>query len=142
GGNIRTLEGFEDFRLETDFWLPVYGPEVTGQARANSGVYLQERYEIQVLDSFGLDLQTNDAGAIYRRKRAGVNAATEPGTWQNYVIEFTAARWENGVKVSLPRITAWWNGQKIHDNVAVTGSTTVGEAEGPAIGGIMLQDHG
>src|SRR5690606_30754551 len=58
------------------------------------------------------------------------------------VIEFTAARWENGVKVSLPRITAWWNGQKIHDNVAVTGSTTVGEAEGPATGGIMLQDHG
>ncbi|MDH6181993.1 putative cell wall-binding protein [Microbacteriaceae bacterium SG_E_30_P1] len=142
GGNLRTLEGFEDFRLELDFWLPVYGPEVTGQNRANSGVYLQERYEIQVLDSFGLQLQTNDAGAIYLQKAADVNAATEPGTWQNYVIEFTAARWENGTKVSSPRITAWWNGQKIHDNVGVTGSTTVGEPEGPATGGILLQDHG
>ncbi|MDH6180025.1 putative cell wall-binding protein [Microbacteriaceae bacterium SG_E_30_P1] len=142
GGNIRTLEGFRDFRLDLDFWLPVLPPEVTGQDRANSGVYLQERYEMQVLDSFGIDpLQTNDAGSIYLQKAPDVNAAAEPGTWQNYVIEFTAARWEGATKVSNPRVTAWWNGQKIHDNIEVFGSTTLGEQEGPATGGIMLQDH-
>ncbi|APU13152.1 family 16 glycoside hydrolase [Actinoalloteichus fjordicus] len=144
GGDIRTKEKFGDFRMHAEWFQPQYPPEVTGQARGNSGVYIQERYEIQVLESFGIDPPaTNDAGAIYLQKAPDVNAATEMGTWQTYDIEFQAARFDSdGDKVADARVSLWWNGELVHDDVAIEGPTGAGQPETPAQGPIRLQDHG
>ena len=72
GGDIRTKQSFGDFKLHVEFWLPNLPPDVTGQARANSGVYLQDRYELQVLDSFGdTTLANNECGAHLPEAGAG-----------------------------------------------------------------------
>jgi hypothetical protein len=143
-GDIRTKQAFGDFKLHVEFWLPVLPPDVTGQDRANSGVYLQDRYEIQVLDSYGETTPKIDgAAAIYQRKPADVNAAKPAGTWQTYDITFRAARFdEAGRKTQDARVTVVWNGTTVHDDVAVAGTTGGGAAEGPAAGPIRLQDHG
>lgn len=144
GGDIRTKQGFQDFRAHVEFWLPNLPPDVTGQNRANSGVYLQERYEVQILDSYGdTTLADNEAGAIYTKKAPDVNAATAPETWQTYDITFRAARFDaEGKKTADARVTVVWNGKKVHDDVAVDGTTGGGAAEGPTAGAIRLQDHG
>ncbi|MFK4694278.1 family 16 glycoside hydrolase [Streptomyces pristinaespiralis] len=142
-GDIRTKQAFGDFKLHTEFWLPVLPPDVTGQDRANSGVYLQDRYEIQVLDSYGVPPAVDGAAAIYQRKAADVNAAKPPGTWQTYDITFRAARFdEAGRKTQDARVTVVWNGVTVHDDVAVAGPTGAGAPEGPTAGPIRLQDHG
>jgi hypothetical protein len=144
GGDIRTKERFGDFRLHAEWYQPNYPPEVTGQARGNSGVYIQERYEIQVLESFGVTApRTDDAGAIYLKKAPDVNAATRPGTWQSYDIVFRAARYDSaGTKIENARVSLWWNGRLVHDDVAVDGKTGNGQPEDPGPGHLRLQDHG
>lgn len=143
-GDLRTKQEFGDFRLHTEFWLPELPPDVTGQDRANSGVYLQDRYEIQILDSWGDTTPAdNEAAAIYQQKAADANAARPPGTWQTYDITFRAARFDaNGAKTEDARVTVVWNGVKVHDDVALTGPTGAGDPEGPTAGSIRLQDHG
>ncbi|MFF3812181.1 family 16 glycoside hydrolase [Streptomyces bacillaris] len=143
-GDLRTKQGFEDFRVHVEFWLPNLPPDVTGQDRANSGVYLQERYEVQILDSYGDDtLADNEAGAIYTKKAPDVNAATPPETWQTYDITFRAARFDAaGNKTEDARISVVWNGVTVHDDVAVDGPTGGGAAEAATAGAIRLQDHG
>ncbi|MEV7084776.1 family 16 glycoside hydrolase [Streptomyces sp. NPDC093085] len=143
-GDIRTKQGFGDFTLHAEFWLPDLPDDVTGQDRANSGIYLQDRYEIQILDSFGVaKLGKDEAAAIYNKKAADANAATAPETWQTYDIDFRAARFDSeGRKTEDARITVVWNGVKVHDNVAVDGPTGGGDAESAATGAIRLQDHG
>ncbi|MFD0782654.1 family 16 glycoside hydrolase [Micromonospora azadirachtae] len=144
GGDLRTVQAFGDFRLHVEFNLPLYPPDVTGQARANSGVYLQDRYEIQVLDSFGIDPpQTNDAAAIYEQKAPDVNAARPPLTWQTYDIVYRQARYDAaGNKVQNARVTVVWNGVTVHDDVEILGPTGGSRPEGPATGAVRLQDHG
>lgn len=144
GGDIRTKERFRDFRLHVEWYQQDYPPEVTGQARGNSGVYLQERYEIQVLESYGIaEPATDDAGAIYTKKAPDVNAAAPPLTWQTYDIVFTAARFDcDGDKIADARVSVWWNGVLVHDDVPIDGSTGAGQPEGASPGPIRLQDHG
>ncbi|WP_434795567.1 family 16 glycoside hydrolase [Streptomyces albidoflavus] len=144
GGDLRTKQGFQDFRAHVEFWLPELPPDVTGQDRANSGVYLQERYEVQILDSYGdTTLADDEAGAIYTKKAPDVNAATAPKTWQTYDITFRAARYDaSGEKTEDARITVVWNGVTVHDDVAVDGPTGGGAAEDPTAGALRLQDHG
>src|SRR5205085_8120892 len=90
GGGIVTKKAFDGhFRLHVEFRVP-YMPQAKGQARGNSGVYLQGRYEVQVLDSYGLDSQNNDCGAIYEVAKPRVNACKAPTVWQSYDIEFVA----------------------------------------------------
>ncbi|MFC8921232.1 family 16 glycoside hydrolase [Cellulosimicrobium sp. NPDC057127] len=143
GGDIRTKEKYDDFRMHVEWYQPELDPSQTGQARGNSGVYIQERYEVQVLESFGLEPADNTAGAIYQRKAPDVNAATPMGTWQTYDIEFRAARFDaSGTKTEDARLTLVWNGQVVHDDVAIEGKTGNGKNEGPTAGHIRLQDHG
>lgn len=143
GGDIRTRQSYGDYTLHVEFWLPLYPPEVTGQARANSGVYQQDRYEVQVLDSFGDPSLANDeAAAIYTKKAADANAATAPETWQTYDVTFRAARFNGTTKTENARVTVVWNGVTVHDDVAVDGPTGGGAAEAPTPGPIRLQDHG
>ena len=71
-GDIRTKDAYQDFKLHVEFRVPLLPDDVTGQDRGNSGIYLQERYELQILDSYGdTTLDTNEAGAIYQKKAAG-----------------------------------------------------------------------
>jgi hypothetical protein len=143
-GDLRTKDAFGDFTLHVEFKVPLLPPEVTGQNRGNSGVYLQERYEIQILDSYGdTTLANNEAGAIYTQKAPDVNAARPPETWQTYDITYHAARYDaTGTKVENARVAVVWNGKVVHDNVAITGPTGGNIPEGPSTGAIRLQDHG
>ncbi|CCK24864.1 large, multifunctional secreted protein [Streptomyces davaonensis JCM 4913] len=143
-GDLRTKTAYRDFRLHVEFRLPNLPPDVTGQDRANSGVYLQDRYEIQILDSYGdTDLANNEAASIYSRKAADVNAALAPETWQSYDIVFHAARYNDaGDKTADARVTMMWNGKTVHDDVAITSPTGGGAPETAMAGAIRLQDHG
>ncbi|MEH0824354.1 MULTISPECIES: family 16 glycoside hydrolase [unclassified Micromonospora] len=144
GGDIRTKQNFGDFQLHVEWYEPTYPPDVTGQARGNSGIYLQDRYEIQVLDSYGdTSLDNTEAGSIYSRKAADSNAATAPETWQTYDITFRAARFDgSGNKTEDARVSVRWNGTLVHDNVAISSPTGGGAAETAARGPVRLQDHG
>lgn len=134
---------FRDHKLHLEFLLS-FMPEARGQARANSGVYLQGRYEVQVLDSFGLEGRSNECGAIYGIKAPDVNMCFPPLSWQTYDVEFTAPRFdENGKKIADARMTVWHNGVLIHKDVVVPRTTTAAPVkEGPEPGPLYLQDHG
>lgn len=136
-----TTQKFGDHTLHLEFRLP-YEPYDRGQARGNSGVYVQGRYELQVLDSFGLEGKDNECGGIYSIARPKVNACFPPLTWQTYDIDFTAARWENGEKVSDAVVTIRHNGIVIHKNRKLKKGTPGKhpEEEGPGI--LYLQGHG
>jgi hypothetical protein len=136
-GANRTKQQFGDIRhLHVEFKLPLE-PLNRGQGRANSGVYLADRYEVQVLDSFGITHTSGDCGGIYNVARATVNASLPPETWQTYDISFRAPRLdESGKATELPRITVFHNGVKIHDDLEIPMERH--RAKGP----IQLQDHG
>ncbi|MEV4136626.1 family 16 glycoside hydrolase [Dactylosporangium sp. NPDC049742] len=142
GGDLRTKQAYGDFRLHVEFWLPNLPPEVTGQARGNSGIYLQDRYELQVLDTYGkATLATNECGAIYLKRAPDSNPATAPETWQTYDVTFRAARWNGATKTENARVTVVWNGVVVHNDVAIDGPTGNGAAESAAALPIRLQDH-
>ena len=144
GGDIVTKELFDgSFKLHVEFRVP-YMPKASGQGRGNSGVYVQGRYEVQVLDSYGLDSKDNDCGGIYSIAKPLVNACKAPTVWQTYDIDFTAPKFEGGKKVVAGRITVLHNGVKIHDNQEITrDNTTSGLGGDPGKPGpILLQDHG
>jgi len=144
GGDIMTREKFAGkFQLHVEFRVP-YEPKQQGQGRGNSGVYLQGRYEVQVLDSYGLKSGKNDCGAIYSIAAPTVNACKAPTIWQNYDIDFTAPICEEGKRKEWAVMSVSHNGVKIHDKVAVTSdNTTSGLGGDPCTPGpILLQDHG
>ena len=133
---------FGDCTLHLEFRLP-YQPEDRGQARGNSGVYLQGRYEVQMLDSFGLEGKDNECGGLYGVRAPTVNMCFPPLSWQTYDIDYTAAKYEGEKIVAGPRITVRHNGVLIHDNVELPKSTTAAIVpEGPDDGPLHLQDHG
>jgi len=133
---------FQDFNLHLEFRLP-YMPEAGDQARGNSGVYLQSRYECQILDSFAQAAVFNGCGALYKFRAPDVNMCLPPLVWQTYDIQFTAPRWAaDGTKLRDAHITSWLNGVKVHDNVAVPNKTGAGKEEAPTLLPIRLQDHG
>jgi hypothetical protein len=143
-GSIMTREKFDGhFKLHVEFRVP-YMPRATGQGRGNSGVYLQGRYEVQVLDSYGLKSQDNDCGGIYKVAAPRVNACKAPTVWQSYHIDFRAPVFRSGKKVQNARISVVQNGVPIHEDVAIPIDNTVaglgGDPSRP--GPVMLQDHG
>lgn len=138
-----TRRKFEDFTLHLDFLIS-YVPHTQniGQ-RPNSGVYLQQRYEIQILDSFGVVMRAHDCGVLYGQVTPTINMCYPPLAWQTYDIDFQAARYDaTGKKTRLARCTVKFNGVTILDDVEIKHSTPAGIAEGPAPGAIYLQAHG
>ncbi|HUG89468.1 MAG TPA: DUF1080 domain-containing protein [Planctomycetaceae bacterium] len=136
-----THEAFGDHRLHIEFRTP-FMPNARGQDRGNSGVYIHNRYECQVLDSFGLEGKDNECGGIYSIAEPAVNMCLPPLSWQTYDIDFTAARYENGRKVRNARVTIKHNGVVIHDNLELSKGTPGKDPEGPEPAGLYLQDHG
>ena len=138
----KTKQKFQDYHLHLEFRTP-FKPEARGQARGNSGVYHQHRYETQVLDAFGLEGQDNETGGIYKVAKPIVNMCLPPLTWQTYDVDFTAARYsESGEKTANARMTVKLNGVLIHDDVEIPNKTGGGRDEGPEPGPIYLQSHG
>ncbi len=143
-GDLVTKEKFDGhFKLHVEFRVP-YMPKATGQGRGNSGVYSQGRYEVQILDSYGLMSLDNDCGGIYKVATPLVNACKAPTVWQAYDIDFTAPKFADGKKVAPAKINVIQNGQPIHKDVLIPIDNTVSGMGGdPSTPGpIMLQDHG
>tara|TARA_Y100000588_G_scaffold17237_2_gene17976 strand:+ start:3644 stop:4648 length:1005 start_codon:yes stop_codon:yes gene_type:complete len=137
-----SIQRFGDHRLHIEFRLP-FKPKARGQGRGNSGCYLQARYEVQMLDSFGLTGHHNECGGIYSIKPPDLNMCYPPLSWQTYDVEFTAAKFKDGKKVEDARITVFHNGVKIHNNVKLPKRTTASPLpEGPGPGFLHLQNHG
>jgi len=145
-GSIVTKQKFQDFKLHVEFNVPPAPQGDKKRGYGNSGVYLQRRYEVQILDSYGIEAGEADCGALYRAKAPDKNVCKEPGRWQSYDIIFRAARFgqqgQQFKKVENACIIVWHNGVLIHNNVELADKTGAGQPEGPQPGPILLQDHG
>ncbi len=144
-GDIKTKRQFGDVQLHIEWRTPAI-VESEGQGRGNSGVFLQDRYELQVLDSYeSVTYANGQAGSIYKQHIPLVNATRKPGEWQSYDIIYTAPRFsENGRMISPAYMTVLHNGVLIQNHAAIWGPT---EFKGVPIymahgkGAIKLQDH-
>jgi Domain of Unknown Function (DUF1080) len=143
-GDIITRQEFEDVFVHLEYKTPAFPPEVTGQARGNSGVYLKGSYEAQVLDSFGLPPQIDGCGAIYMVSPPLSVACNPQEVWNTYEIDFQAPRFDaQGNKTANARmLSVTLNGVLVQNDVEVPRETASGLPETPGPAGIMLQDHG
>ena len=143
-GDIVSEEKYLDALIHVE-WREPDMPEATGQGKGNSGVFVQGRYEIQVLDSYGWESPgKGDCGGLYGQFAPLVNACKPALEWQAYDIIFRAARLdESGQVTEMARLTVVQNGQVIHNNVLTLGPTAgpVDLDEGTP-GPLLLQDHG
>ncbi|MBC3539117.1 DUF1080 domain-containing protein [Rufibacter sediminis] len=145
-GDITTKKEFGDFQLHLEWSAP---DEVKGssQGRGNSGIFLQDRYEVQILDSYQNRTYSNgQAASIYKQHRPLVNAMSKPAEWNVYDIIYTAPRFkEDGSLFSPARVTVLHNGVVVQNNVGIKGTTEyIGLPQYNAHGKapISLQDHG
>ncbi len=138
----KTKRKFQDYTMHCEFLLP-FKPLGRGQDRGNSGVYMQDRYEVQVLDSFGLKGEDNECGGVYTKGKPAVNMCLPPLVWQTYDIDFEAAKFDAaGKKTKNAVITVKHNGVVIHDRFEINGPTGGGQPETAQPGPIQLQGHG
>jgi hypothetical protein len=145
-GDIETRRSFGDCQLHLEFRTPTV-IEGEGQGRGNSGIFFQNRYEVQILDSYQNRTYSNgQAGAVYKQYAPLVNPMRAPGEWNAYDIVFTAPRFNNdGQRTSPGYLTVLLNGVLIQNHVLIHGTTEYiglpkNAAHGP--GPIRLQDHG
>lgn len=137
----RTKQKFDSFTLHLEFRTP-FMPYAGGQDRGNSGMYLQDQYECQILDSFGLEGRDNECGGIYSNSKPLVNMCLPPLTWQTYDVEFTGAKFDgNGEVTEAAHCTMKHNGVVIHDNLELK-TTPGGGKRDQKPGALYLQDHG
>jgi hypothetical protein len=147
GPGPTTKRKFKNFTLHLEFIQP-YKPQARGQSRGNSGVYIQHRYELQILDSFGFNLNNKKAagdlaGEIYAQKVPDVSMSYPPLSWQTYDIDFEAAQFDaEGKRTKKAVITLKHNGVTVHDKHEITNNTGAGKPESAKPGPIVLQNHG
>ncbi len=133
---------YKDYLLHVEFLVP-YMPRSNSQARGNSGVYLQSRYEIQILDTFGREGLANECGGLYKQRAPDLNMAFPPLSWQTYDITFHSARFDScGRKTHNARLTVLHNGVVVHQDIEIQAKTGAGQPEAPHLLPIKLQDHG
>jgi len=145
-GDILTKEEFGDFQLHVEWQIP---ENITGesQARGNSGIYLQDKYEIQILDSYNSKTYVNgQAASVYKQSPPLVNAMRKPGEWNVYDIIYTAPTFtKDGKYRTYPTVTVLHNGVLVQNNTVIIGTTEyigfpqiIPHGKGP----IRLQAHG
>jgi len=152
----KTTKEVGSFKMHLEFMLP-FKPHrnPSNQDKGNSGIYIYNNYEIQVLDTFGLNYSAEEfkfkieskktqwCGCLYKMKVADVNMCMPPLTWQTYDIEFTAPVFEGRKKVKNARLTLYHNGVKIHDDVELKKGTGAGALRPQLTKGfIYFQNHG
>lgn len=143
GSDIFTKRKFNNYTMHLEFLLP-YRPAARGQGRGNSGFYQVDHYEVQILDSFGLDGKNNECGGVYQKADPRLNMCYPPLAWQTYDVEFTNAVVDSTGKTTRnARMTLKHNGVVIHDNIEIKGKTggSRNDPEGTP-GPIKLQGHG
>lgn len=147
GGDLRTRETFGSCEIHIEFWLP-YEPHNRGQGRANSGIFINDVYEVQILDSYGLVGDWTESGALYKVSPPKVNRAFPPGTWQTFDIVYTAPKYDaSGDLLENAFMIVRHNGELIHNHQELFEVTyfvqSIRLAPPPsAPGHIILQDHG
>jgi hypothetical protein len=147
-GTIKTKMEFEDYQLHIEWRTPAeVNPESKSQGRGNSGIFMQERYELQVLDNYeNRTYRNGQAGSFYKQHPPLVNVCKKPGEWQSYDVIYTAPRFKSDSTLFSPaRATVLQNGVLVQNNVQLSGPTEyIGipkyKYHGP--GAIVLQDHG
>jgi hypothetical protein len=139
----RSRRKFRDYLLHVEFRTP-YMPFARGQARGNSGVYLNDQYEFQILDSFGLAGEKNECGAYYSLARPAINMCLPPLAWQTFDFDFTMARFDStGQKTEPAVVTVRLNGVVIHDQYKIPRTNSGGgQNDETQPGSIYLQGHG
>jgi hypothetical protein len=145
-GDIQTKQLFENFQLHIEWRVPA---DITGrgQGRGNGGIFLQGKYEVQILDSYVNETYSNgQAGSIYKQSRPLANAMRKPGEWNVYDIIYTAPVFkEDGTYRIPPHVTVIHNGVVIQNNTTIIGTTEyIGfpRVEKHGAGPISLQSHG
>jgi hypothetical protein len=142
GGDTHTKRKFGDFRMHAEFRIPLE-PTGRGQDRGNSGFYIHDLYELQVLDSYGLPIAANECGAIYTQVAPKENACFPPKSWQTYDVTFHAARFDDtGKKIKNATITVMQNGVKVQDETSISGPTGAARSRPEVpVAVLRLQDH-
>ena len=145
-GDIKTKQTFGDIQLHIEWRTPAK-VEGEGQGRGNSGIFLSEKYELQILDSYNNRTYSNgQAGSIYKQAIPLVNACKPPGEWQVYDVVYKTPEFnQDGTLKTSGRITVFHNGVLIHNNTEIIGTTEyIGKPRIKAHGkgSIRLQDHG
>ena len=143
GDDVRSKKNFTNYSVHLEFMTP-FRPGERDQGRGNSGFYQVDTYEVQVLDSFGLEGKRNECGGIYKWRDCPVNACYPPLTWQTYDVDFTNAVKDGDKIVKKARITVRHNGVLLHDDFELPGPNGGGrddKLEGTP-GPFKLQGHG
>jgi len=147
--DLVTKKKYTDFEAHVDFVMLGARGDDKAEGYANSGVYLQNRYEMQiespkgknVEDPYNWKIGPHGIGAFCMERVPDVNAWRPNGQWQSFHFVFTAARWDGEKCLQPARATVWWNGVKIHDNVPIK-HVNGGVALSPSPEGLKLQEHG
>ena len=145
-GDIISKRDFCDIQLHVEWQMPQPSADMKGQQRNNSGIFLQQRYEIQVLDSYNNPTYSNgQAGSVYKQTMPLVNANRAPGEWQTYDIIYQAPRFKGEMRSSAGYVTVLHNGVLVQNHTQIQGSTEwIGAPKNAAHGcaPLQLQDHG
>lgn len=141
--DLQTVQSFEDLCLHLEYLTPALPPNVTGQERGNSGIYLESAYELQVLDSVGQPAGMDTCGAIYGISIPLAVACQPELVWNTYEIEYRTSRWTGDVKSKPAEVVlATLNGIAVQRNVPLPpDNTTAGNPDRPGPQPLMLQDH-
>lgn len=143
-GGIKTKQDFSSMQIHLEWKEPETNGE--GQDRGNSGILIQEQYEVQILDNYNSVTYSNgQAGSIYKQSIPLVNACKKPGEWQTYDIIWNAPKFSNDTLVSPATITVLQNGILVQNNYTLKGKTMwIGQPYYEPHGAkpILLQDHG
>ncbi len=145
-GDIRTKRSFGDCQLHVEFSTPAV-VKGEGQGRGNSGVFIQQRYEVQILDCYNNVTYSNgQTASVYKQAIPLANVCRKPGEWQTYDIIFTAPRFnKDGIRVAAGHVTVLHNGVLVQNHTEIMGAVEfIGLPKNIAHGDapLQLQDHG